>query len=777
MKKIFTSFIIILATHMLVHAAPAPDKYDLLRRKWKSILIGANGDESKYITAKKKAIIAEGQAQWDNLIKTQECKYLWDDLSNSKASAEVTYAYRRLYSMALAYSTPASSLTGNITLRDDIINALLWMNENRYVKMYGNWWDFQIGAPLELNNCITLMYDDLNVSQRAALNERLSMLTGNPNTDTGANRAWRAFVWALNGILKKDPTKIEISKNALSAIFNYTTKGDGFYTDGSFVQHANHPYNLGYGIDAVAKLSDLMHLLHDSEWAVTDPQSQNLYNWITNSYAPLIYKGIAMDMVRGREISRSFTEDYKAGFSMIGNIAKIAQFAPAPYAESFKSMVKYWVTANTQHLYFENAVKANNITLNTIKQVQGIVENSAVKPWSEVHAYNQFAMMDRVVKHAPDFAFAVSMHSARIANFEGDVNNENLKAWHTADGMTYLYNDDLTQYNGNFWPTVDNHRLPGTTVLASTPIASDKASKENWVGGATLAHIYGVTGMAYQAYGYNLRAKKSWFMFENEIVALGAGISGMDNKEVETIIENRKLSTKGTNKLSINGKAQATKIGWKADDLSGVKHAHLAGSVPGSDIGYYFPGGAKLNALREARTANWNSINMNPSTSDSINHTNNFFTLWFNHGKNPNSAGYSYVMLPGFLKKQVDKYSKNPEIEVLRNDSLVQAVKENKLNITAANFWTDTKQSAGILNCDKKASVIIKESTNVLEVGISDPTQLNAGTITVTINKSAKSLVSKDPRVTVVQLHPTIILNIDANGAFGRSADAIFNLQ
>jgi len=781
MSKLNSSLIIICffflnaSANSLTQQTKIQDDYDALRIKWKNTLIGSGASSSdKYIAAKKKAITTEAQTQWNNLDKSKGRTFLWPDLTSTKISAEITYAYRSIYSMALAYNTEGSPLQGNKALRDDVIDALLWMNENRYVKLYNDWWDFQIGAPLELNNCITLMYDDLSEPQRIVLNDRVAKLTGNPTTDKGANRAWRAFVFALNGILKKDSSKIEIAKNSLSDIFEYVEKGEGFFRDGSFVQHANHPYNLGYGIDAIAKLSDLMNLLDGSTWKVTDANNKNLYTWIYQSFEPFIYKGVAMDMVRGREMARHYKEDYVAGFTMIGIVAKLAQFAPLADATAFKKMVDYWVRANRQRDYFSFASKAKSISLNTIIMVQNIVKNANSSPKNRPDLYKQYPMMDRAIKRGSGFAFGISMYSTRIANYEADIKSENIKGWHTGSGMTYLYNDDVNQYSNNFWPTVDNYRLPGTTVLQAGQIANDKTSDRNWVGGVSLADLYGVTGMDYHAIGYNLQAKKSWFMFDNEIVALGAGISGMDNKDVETIVENRKLSTKGTNQLLINGKRQPANIGWEANAINGVKHAHLAGNVSGSDIGYYFPEGAKLNAVREARTANWKSINANPATEDTINHTNNFFTLWFNHGRNPVSANYAYVVLPSFTPKQVNKYAAKPQIKILRNDSLVQAVKETGLNITGANFWSDTEQSVDMISCNKKASVILQQKNQELLVSVSDPTMLNEKFIRLTINKSAKEVILKDNAVEVIQLHPTIIVNINVKGAFGTTFKAIF---
>jgi hyaluronate lyase len=200
------------------------------------------------------------------------------------------------------------------------------------------------------------------------------------------------------------------------------------------------------------------------------------------------------------------------------------------------------------------------------------------------------------------------MSSSRIGNFES-ISTENLRGWYTADGMTYLYNSDLLQYNDGFWPTVNSYRLPGTTV--DTPVRAEGSgagylSPNNWVGGAALGD-WGAAGMQLDAWNSSLVAKKSWFMFDDEIVCLGAGITSTDNRTIETIVENRMLQGAGTNPLTVNGVAQPATLGWSAV-LAGTSWAHLAGNVAGADIGYYFPQAVTVRALREARSASWDDI-------------------------------------------------------------------------------------------------------------------------------------------------------------------------
>ncbi|MGV2686132.1 silent information regulator protein Sir2, partial [Clostridium perfringens] len=150
-----------------------------------------------------------------------------------------------------------------------------------------------------------------------------------------------------------------------------------------------------------------------------------------------------------------------------------------------------------------------------------------------------------------------------------------------------------------------------------------------------------------------------------------------------------------------------------------------------------------------------------------LNITNNYLEMWFNHGVNPTDASYEYVMLPNQTKQQVEEYAKNPSITVLSNTSSVQAVKENKLNMIGANFFTDTVQNIDFITANKKSSIMAKESADYLEISISDPTMKNNGTIEVELNKQIESVVSADSEVTVTQLGPTIKLSVNVNNSNG----------
>ena len=385
----------------------------------------------------------------------------------------------------------------------------------------------------------------------------------------------------------------------------------------------------------------------------------------------------------------------------------------------------------------------------------------------------QFAGMDRVVAWRSNFCFGLSMSSSRIANYES-INGENLHGWFTGDGMTYLYlgNPD-TQFTGDFWPTVDAYHLPGTTVETNSRANSANEATttgQTWVGGAQVANTYGTAGMSLAAVSTTLVAKKSWFMFDNQIVCLGAGITCGGGTEIDTTVENRRLGTSPTNNFIVNGVTNPPVMGWSSN-LTSASWCALDGVA-----GYYFPGGAtNLLATFVTNTGAWIQINNGTYVGATTNlYTDSYLTLWFNHGVKPTNATYAYVILPNYTASNMAAYAASPDMVVLTNTATIQAASKPALGVVAANFWTDGTNSADLITVNKKSSVITSESLTGISVGISDPTQTNSSTVIVTLNRTAISTLSADPGVAVLQLSPQIILSVNVSGSLGKTFQASF---
>lgn len=754
-------------------ASTAAEEFDTLRQKYVTMLTGGasyNASDPD-IVSRVAAITADGQTSWDSLKKVADRNRLWDDSPLGNDSASVTRSYQHLRDMALAYTTAGSTLQGNAQLKTDLVDGLDWMHSRVYysgAKMYQNWWHWQIGAPLALNDIIALMYNELTSTQIS--NYLAAIAYAQPTVAmSGANRLWESQVIAISGINGKDAARVAAGRDGLSALYPYVRSGDGFYQDGSFVQHNSYAYNGGYGASLLSGIADLMYVLDGSSWDVADPNSVNVFQWVYSAYEPFIYKGNLMDMVRGREMSRHGIQDDDAAVSVLSSIIRLSSVAPPADALAFKSMIKGWLASDADKTFLSAA------PVDLIVSAKAILDDVSVTPRTELVSNRQFTGIDRTVHLRPGFGFGISMASSRIGAFES-INSENNKGWHTGDGMTYLYNDDLSQFHDDFWPTVDSYRLPGTTVLKNTTQTPNTRTDKSWVGGASIQGQYGVTGMELHPIGRNLEGKKSWFMFDDEVVALGVGITSTDGIDTETIVENRKLNAAGDNTLTVDGATEPSTQGW-SEVVTDVTTMHLAGSVPGSDVGYYFPGGATVDALREQRTGTWKQLNSSSAWANSTSISKNYLSLAFDHGANPTGAGYSYVLLPNKTSAQVGEYAATPDVNILMNSESAQAVRENGLGVTGINFWKDEPTSAGGVTSDKKASVMVSESADSVELSVADPTQKNTGQIYLTLDRAVTGVISNDPEVTVLQYAPTAKVKVNVNAAGGKDFNVKFSLS
>ncbi|NQX01436.1 putative Ig domain-containing protein, partial [bacterium] len=462
------------------------------------------------------------------------------------------------------------------------------------------------------------------------------------------------------------------------------------------------------------------------------------------------YHGAMMDMVRGRAIASSSGDEFSVGAKVIENFREVAAFAPPAKAAELNAFA-----------------------------------DSPQLPPGQFH----FPSMDRVVAFRDGFGFGLGMSSTRVGGYEINTTSPtNLKGWYTGAGATYLYlGDSDTQYVDNYWATVDWYHLPGTTAeMNATP--DDAVTDQSWVGGAQVDQTYGVAGMSAHPAGTTLVAKKSWFMLDDEIVCLGAGITCTTaGDQVDTTVENRRLGTTGMTQFNIASTPYSLSppTTWGSPVTvttgTGATWCALEGVA-----GYYFPNGASnLQAQFVSGSGAWTTIN--PTDSDSTVYTDYYLKLWFNHGVTPTDAKYEYVILPNRDAAGVKAYAANPDVTILSNTQPtgattgIQAVKSLVNGVVAANFWAKTSGpdiggTADFITVSKQSSIIVRETSNSISVGVSDPTQSNTGTITVTLSgRASLGTLSADSGVTVTATNP-ITLSVNVNGSKGKSYNASFQL-
>lgn len=760
-----------------VTAAFAADAFDALRLRWRELLLGSGFDAADPLYASRLSTLGTLAASHRSAMAPSSAS-LWPDLPYSSYSGDpVSASYSRLKTMAMAHAQPGTGLTGDPGLAADIVAGLDHVHDGVYHAQFtlpsGNWWwNAQIGSPQTLLDVCVLMYDSLSAAQVADYCAAVDHFL--PDTEvasysghsTGANRVDFCKVLALRGVVGKTPAKIAVGRDALSPVFPYVTSGDGFYRDGSFVQHASIPYAGSYGAVLISGLAWIFALLKDSAWDVTDPDKQLMLDAVEDSFAPFLYNGVLMDAVSGRAISRGLSATSTNGFAgsdharahgLMAALLMLAVGASSTERTRWRGLVKGWL----QRDYYLGLAANPGLDPASLSRLVSARDDPALTAVVEPVGHRVFGSMDRATHRRPGWAAALSMSSARVAFYEFG-NQENKRGWHTGSGMLYWWKDvTLGQFSDAFWPTVDPYRLPGTTV--SKKVLADGAGGDfggprptsSWAGGATDG-TYAALGMDIRGLQSTLSGRKSWFFLDDSVVCLGAGIGCSDGTGVETTVENRNLGSAGTHPLTVDGVLQPSTTGWSAT-LTGTHWATLAGMG-----GYVFPGGATVKALREERTGSWSQVNGSGSTTP---FTRRYLTLWVDHGANPSGGGHSYILMPGAdTTATAARAADTGWLTVLANTGNQQGVSVPSRGFTAVNFYgTGT---VGPLTSNAAASVVVRESGATATLCVSNPTQ-TVSTVDVTWNRSVSAVVSQDSSVTVLATGAALKIRVDTAAKAG----------
>ncbi|MEV0095838.1 polysaccharide lyase 8 family protein [Streptomyces sp. NPDC050738] len=716
-------------------AEPAVADAAALRTRWHTLLTGGPGlDLGNPRIAAAVDRIGRTAATTAKGLDPTRTDGLWPDLASTTLSNHVTTSFKRIATIATAWAVPGTPQYGDAATAQLLLASLDWMLAHRYgpgMTRFDNDWDWEIGSALALNDAAVLLYDVLGTERLTRITGAVHSYTPDPNLwradrqiATGANRVWISTVVAVNAVLSNDGAALTRVRDALSDVegggansvlaFNDRTggadgTGEGFYSDGSFLQHYKHPYNGGYGKELLNNLSRLLNLLASSEWTVTDPDLDNVRRWVDDGFDPLIVRGDVMASVCGREIARPSKQGHVSAQTVIEAVLRLIPGFPGETADRFTALVKQWITEDT---YRDFLAATDLASLVAAQQVLA----GPVPARGPLVAHKQHPLMDKAAHHRPGFALGISAYSTRIYNYES-IQNENLHAWHLSDGMVLLYTDDLGHYSEDYWPTVDPTRLPGTTVVAGRPAdaaGQRTTSTADWAGGTALpGTTLGAYGMELRAYGSSLRALKSWFCLDDVIACAGSGIT-VDAGTVETVVENRKLRDPAA-ALLVNGSPASTVPG--PVDLDAVRWLHLEGTG-----GYVFPQAAHVRTLREERTATWREINLKYGTDTPV--TRPYLTLWHDHGATPTDAGYFWLQAPMASAARTQQLSASPPVRAIATTTSVHAVRRCADGLLAANFWAAGR--AGELAADGPASVLVRPQGRTVTVALSDPTQLRA---------------------------------------------------
>lgn len=735
-----------------------------------------------------------------------------------------------LYDMALAYATSGSKYYKDEALQKKLLEAVnsFYQVYNKHTsykdkdgKLFGNWWNWEIGVPTKMTAVLALMQTEIQKSNPQLIANFVKCfdnhLRNGKNGDvdlgsamhTGTNLIDITTNRIIQGALIKDTKRIEKSVKDMLTVFAtidpyhiVNNNTDGVYADGSFIQHHRVAYTGSYGKLLLQKAVSSLYILKETQWQPKE-QMATIENWIYASFLPLIHEGYMPEVVKGRAVSRTNT-GYSDAAGVVEAMTLLTTFLPAENSKKMQQQIKHFVKSMPVPL------SAASLTLPAIAPYTAIMKNESIQPVNTVaNGSVVFNAMDRNLQRADGFTFALSRSSDRIAKYEY-MSGENLRPWFQGDGAFYLYLsgvDQTKQYGINYFATVDPYRLPGTTVpneIRKTIMELYNGSQfypkytassveqndyvyfpvgTNAFSGSVLLKDAGVSMAGMQLgdeNGYvakqagklpddfvaykNATGNKSWFMMDDKIVFMGSNIGDTNQREVTTTIDNRMMAPDAKIVARAQGRdGKPIEVKEGKFDLQWLSYQDDSLQAK---VGYYFPESKEIQIVMPTVHGEQKNVRDVAGQKD-FPVTQKYFTMTYEHGKKAEDT-YSYVILPNATAETMKQYAAKPDVKILENSKNIHAVQDAEGQITAVNFFAAGK-AAG-MQASKPASVLMKKANGKVTVALSDPL-FRQDSIDLVLDIPNAKVITKDEQIQAVCNKDKVELKFNTKELYGKTLE------
>ncbi|HCU9514901.1 TPA: polysaccharide lyase 8 family protein [Staphylococcus aureus] len=745
--------------------------YEKLRNIWLDVNYGYDKYDENNPDMKKKFEATENEAE--KLLKEMKTesdrKYLWESSKDlDTKSADMTRTYRNIEKISEAMKHKNTKLKTDEN-KTKVKDALEWLHKNAYGKEPDkkvadltsnfknktsrntnlNWWDYEIGTPRALTNTLILLQEDFTDEEKkkytapiktfAPDSDKILSSVGKSEPAKGGNLVDISKVKLLESIIEEDKDMMKKSIDSFNTVFTYAQNSatgkerNGFYKDGSYIDHQDVPYTGAYGVVLLEGISQMMPMIKETPFNDSNQNDTTLKSWIDDGFMPLIYKGEMMDLSRGRAISRENETSHSASATVMKSLLRLSDTMDKSTKAKYKKIVKTSVESDSSYKQTDYLSSYSDIS-----KMKSLMEDSTISTNGLTQQLKIYNDMDRVTYHNKglDFAFGLSMTSKNVARYES-INGENLKGWHTGAGMSYLYNSDVKHYHDNFWATADMKRLAGTTTLDNEePKSTDvKKSSKTFVGGTKFDDQHASIGMDFENQDKTLTAKKSYFILNDKIVFLGTGIKSTDSsKNPVTTIENRKANDY---KLYKDDTQTTNSDNQETNSL----FLESTNSTQ-NNIGYHFLNESKITVKKESHTGKWSDIN---KSQKDIQKTDEYYEVTQKHSNT--DSKYAYVLYPG-LSKDVFK-SKASKVTVVKQEDDFHVVKDNE-SVWAGINYSDSAKTFEINNTKvevkaKGMFILTKKDDNTYECSFYNPESTNSvSDIESKISMTGYSIINKN---------------------------------
>ena len=589
-------------------------------------------------------------------------------------------ALDRLQAIAIAYHKEGNALYHSEAAKNGLDKAIKYWStqgkrDNKPDGPYStNWWENEVGVPLRFSR-IALFMDGI-ISEEAQnillvkLKEKTPVKYG-----PGQNNLWFDQNWVYHALLTNDAKKL---KEMVTDYLDYclSTQEDdvtaeAVQVDNSFYMHGRQFYSNGYGMSMFRDMSFWIYMLRGTEFAISQEVVTRMGNYMLNGTSWTI-RGDIMELYLGYRPYK-----YEVGYK---NYA-------AEYIEPLKRMID------------SDPLRAN--------EYQKVLDNIEGKTTSNGKDGNYYMWRSGYASHMRDgYGVNVKMDSKSVIGGEwrgswpAGKDGGQLIYWTSSAASTITVDGD--EYT-NVFPTYDWAHCPGTTTAAR--IVKDYANSGRFTNGTD--HMIGVTNGKYGATSYAMnkkdtQASKGYFFFDDEFVALGAGITSKESVAINTTLNQSEADNVIVNDQAV---AEGTK-----------KKEYTTKWLYNDKVGYVFPKEEKVvvsNALQADNPSLW--------PEDKKKSTPATFTAWLDHGVKPVDASYAYIVVPNTTAKNVSEYANDIPVTIVSNTKEIQAVRHDGLKQTQINFYkagTLEYKPGYTITVDQPCSVMIDESKPQREITV-----------------------------------------------------------
>ena len=555
----------------------------------------------------------------DELVASMQADGSWTDVDYADID-QINWAaaqhLSRLQTLARGWFQPGSPLHQ----RQPVLQAILRGLDCWYVRnpQNPNWWWNQIGVPTLLGT--TLLYVK-GACARSYIERAVPAFECHKSAHgfTGQNLVWVANIRILHGLLTDEPERVSDGHILIGREVRVFPDDEGIQPDMSFHQHGKLLYSGGYGQGFAADVARVMAFA-----------SGTVFAWppkLVNRFAGYLLDGSRW-MVRGRTFDPSACG------------REVAR--PGHSARRFHAGLRHLAS-------FEHARQA---------EAQAALAVDPASGESLVTGAKYFWCSDFMVQHGGDgrYYLSVRMRSRRLLTADMICGGrEGRLCHHLSDGFTCLLSDG-DEYR-DIYPVWNWRQIPGTTVVQDTGELDLESlrgfGERSFVGGAS----DGVVGCAAMDFARGeLTARKAWFLFDEEMVALGAGICATAAAPVRTTIN------------QCHWRGPALLLGHEGP-LAAGEYPLAAGAAFWQDGVTYriFDGTGTLRF--GPQSGSWRDCGVGSPERLTLNVMN----AGLDHGVRPQGATYAYAVQPDV--HECDAFADSPKrIEILSNTPALQAV-------------------------------------------------------------------------------------------------------